>query len=158
MSGGAVSCHGRTAGGRLRTWGAAPFLDSSEAEGVLEDLVHAVLDWPRSSAAEGIGPPCRRMNLSRLRNDGPPHVGDHREERVDGTGHLPPRRLTPRVGGRLPGGVVVPDPGAPVHPHGVVSAGGRLSLEQGEAAARAEEQAGGGIVPALHAARPGLPP
>ena len=153
-----MSRHGRAAGQAAAHAGAAPFPVPSEAEGLLEDLVHAVLDWPWSNAAEGMGPPCRGMNLSRLRQDGPPHVGDHTKEGVEGIGHLPPRRLRHRVGGWLAGGGVVLDPAPQVHPHGVVPAGGRLSLEEGEAAARAEGPAGSGIVPPLHAARPGLLP
>ena len=77
---------------------------------------------------------------------------------MDGIGHLPPRRLRPRVGGRLAGGLVVPDLAPPVHPHSVVPAGGRHPLEEGEAAARAEEPVGRGVVPQLHTAGPGLPP
>ena len=77
---------------------------------------------------------------------------------MDVVGHLLARRLRPRVGGRLAGGVVVPDPAPPVHPHGVVPAGGRRPREEGEAAARAEESAGRRVVPLLHTAGPGLPP
>ena len=149
---------GKRQGGRPRTPGAALFPVSSEAEGFLEDLVHAVPARPRPNAAEGIGPPCRGMNLSRLRQDGPPHVGDQREEGVDRIGHFSPRCLRPRVGGWLAGGIVVPYPAPLVHPHGVGPAGGRLSLEEGEAAARTKEPVGRGVVPLLHASRPGLPP
>ena len=77
---------------------------------------------------------------------------------MDVVGHLPPRRLRHRVGGRLAGRVVVPNPASPAQPHGVVPAGGRRPLEEGEAAARAEEPAGMGVVPLLHTAGPGLPP
>ena len=153
-----MSRHGRAAGQAVEHAGGRSFPISSEAEGLLEDLVHAVVDWPRSSAAEGIGPQYRGMNLTGLRQDGPLHVVDHREEGPEGIGHLTPRRPRPRVGGRLAGGVVVPDPAPPVHPHGVVPAGGRRPLEEGEAAARAEEPAGRGVVPPLHTAGSGLPP
>ena len=74
---------------------------------------------------------------------------------MDCVGHVPPRRLRPRVGG---GGVVVPHPAPQVHPHGVGPADGHLPLEEGEAAERAEEPAGGGVVLALHPAVPGRPP
>ena len=77
---------------------------------------------------------------------------------MDGVGHMPPRRLRPRVGGQLACGVVVPNPTPPVHPHGVVPAGGRRPLQEREAAARAEQPTGRGVVPLLHAAGPGLPP
>ena len=62
-----------------------------------------------------------------------------------------------RVGG-LAGGVVVPNPALAVHRHGVGPAGGRLSLEEGEAAERAELPVGEGVVPAHHPAVPGRPP
>ena len=77
---------------------------------------------------------------------------------MDVVGHLPPRRLRPRVGGRLAGGVIVPDPAPPFQAHGVVPAGGRRPLEEGEAAARAEEPTGRGVVPLLNTAEQGLPP
>ena len=149
---------GEWQGGRLHTQGGAPFPVSSKAEGLPEHLVHAVRARPLSNAAEGIGPPCRGMNLSRLHRDGPPHIGDHREEVVDGVGHVPPRLLGPRVRGWLAGGIVVPNPAQPVHAHGVVPAGGRLPLEEGGAGVWAEEPAGRGVVPPLHAASPDLPP
>ena len=152
------SATGARQGRRRRTLGATSLPVAREAEGLPEDLVHAVLDRPRPGPAEGVGPQRRGVDLPRLRQDGPSHVGDHREEGVDGVGHLSPRRLRPRVGGRLAGGVVVPHPAPPVHPHGVVPAGGRCPLEEGEAAARAEESAGSWVVPLLHAAGPGLPP
>ena len=152
------SAMGARQGRRRCTLRAAPFPVAREAEGLLEGHVHAVLDWPWPSAAEGIGPQGRGVDLPRLRQDGPPHVGDHREEGVYGIGHLPPRRPRTGVWGRLAGGVVVPDPAPPVHPHGVVPAGGRCPLEEGEAAARAEEPAWRGAVPLLHTAGPGLPP
>ena len=149
---------GARKGRRWRPRKAAALPVTREAEGLPEDLVHAVLDRPWPSAAEGVGPQRRGVDLPGLRQDGPPHVADRGEEGADGVGLVPPRRLGPRVGGRLAGGVVVPDPPPPVHPHGVVPAGGRSPLEEGEAAARAEEPAMGGVVPLLHAAGPGLPP
>ena len=72
------SATGARQGKWRRTLGAAPFPVAREAEGLKEDLVHLVLDWPRPSAAEGIGPQRRGMDLPRLRQDSPPHVGDHR--------------------------------------------------------------------------------
>ena len=100
------------------------------------------------------------MNLPRIRQGGPPHIGDQREEGVDSVSHVPPRRLGPGVGGvgGLAGGVVVPHPAPLVHPHGVGPARGRLPLKEGEAAERAEEPAGWGVVPALLPAVPGRPP
>ena len=61
-------------------------------------------------------------------------------------------------GGGRAGGVVVPHPVPPVHPHGVGPAGGRLPLEEGEAAERADVPACGGVAPYLHPALPGRPP
>ena len=61
-------------------------------------------------------------------------------------------------GGGLAGVVVVPRPAPPVHRHGVQPAGGRLSLEEGEAVEREEVPVGGGVVPAHHWAVPGQPP
>ena len=61
-------------------------------------------------------------------------------------------------GGEGPaGGVGVPHPAPPVHRHVVGPAGGRLSLEEGEAAAWAEVPAVGGVPP-HHPAVPGRPP
>ena len=51
-----------------------PFAVSSEAQGFPKDLVHAVSVRPRSNAAEGIGAPCRGINLSPLRQDASPHL------------------------------------------------------------------------------------
>ena len=124
--------------GRRRTLRAAALPIAREAEGLPDDLVHAVLDRPWPGAAEGVRPQRRGVDLPWLRQDGPPHVADHGEEGVDGVGHLPPRQPGPRVGGRLAGGVVV------VHPNCVVPAGRRRPLKEGEAAARAEEPKGGG--------------
>ena len=76
---------------------------------------------------------------------------------MDRIGHFSPGRLRPKVGGWLTGGIVVPYPAPPVHPHGVGPAGGRLSLEEGEAVARTKEPARRGVVPLPHAVRPGLP-
>ena len=149
---------GARKGRRWRPREAAALPVAREAEGLPEDLVHAVPGRPWPSAAEGVGPQRRGVDLPGLRRDGPPHVADRGEDGVDGVGHVPPRHLGPRAGGRLAGGVVVPDPAPPVHPNGVVPPGGRRPLEEGEAAARAEEPAGGGVVPLLHAAGPGLPP
>ena len=103
------SAAGARQGRQRRTLGTASFPVAHEAEGLAENLVHAVLDRPRPSAAEGVGPHRRGVDTPRLRQDDPPHVADHREEGVDGVGHLPPRRLRPTVGGRLAGRVVVPD-------------------------------------------------
>ena len=101
-----------------RTLGAASLPVAREAASLPEDLLHAVLDRPWPGAAEGVGLQSRGMDLPGLRHDGPPHVGDHGEEGVDGVGHVPPRRLGPRVGvreaaaaGIRPGGARAEDPG-----------------------------------------------
>ena len=80
-------------------WGAALHPVPNEAESFLEDLVQAVLVRPRRSAAEDVGPPGRGTDLPRLRQGGPPHIGDHREEGVDHIGHVSPRRIGPGQGG-----------------------------------------------------------
>ena len=95
------------------------------------------------------------MDLPWLRQGGPPHVGDQGGEGVHRVGHLQPGRCGLGGGGGVAGGFVVPHPAPPVQPHGVGPAGGRLSLEEGEAAERAEVLAGGGVVPALQPAVPG---
>ena len=54
--------------------------------------------------------------------------------------------------------VVVPDLAPQVNPHGVVPPGGGCPLEEGGAAARADEPAGRGVIPLIQTAGPGLPP
>ena len=61
------SATGARPGKRRRTFGAAPFPVAREAEGLAEDLVRVVVDRPRPSAADGIGPQRRGVDFPRLR-------------------------------------------------------------------------------------------
>ena len=54
---------------------------------------------PRLSTAEHVGPPGRGMDLPRLRQGSPPHVGDQVEEGMHRVGHVHPCRRKPGVGG-----------------------------------------------------------
>ena len=110
-------------------------------QGLPGDLVQEVPVGAGVDAAEDVWPPGCGPDLPRLRQGGPPDVGEPGEEGVHPGGHLPLGRRGLGVGGGgggAGGRVVVPHPAPPVHRHGVGPAGGRLCLEEGEAAAWAE--------------------
>ena len=114
-------------------------------------LVQEVPVGAGGDTAGDVWPPGGGPDLPRLRQDGPLDVCEPGQEGVHLGGHLPPSRRGDGVGGGggLAGGVIVPQPAPRVACRGVGPAGSGLSLEECEAAARAEVLAVG-EVPTLH--------